>query len=687
MAIKIAPKAEGGRFLTVVGEGGATLEVRAPVFVLDGRRVEAELLSVSEEARCELAQGVTETRYRGALRDAPEVSLTIIVRHREGSDYGRYSFLLSAEAPCRLGAGPGAQPEYVSLCLAPDARVTAVRLSEFEESVHSYHLTEVAVRPEAFVNDLDEMGPILAVESGGSTALIAYEHGSTAPDAFIAYRFGVVADERLVRLQAVKSNVLDGHDISRTPFESVWFEIGLVRGGLDACAAAYRSFVLRDLSPNAASRSPYIFYNTWNYQERNKWWNGKAFLDSMQQQRMVQEIEVAGRMGIDVFVLDTGWYAKTGEWAVNTGRFDERLATVRRMLEERGMKLGLWFSPTESAVSAAITQAHLDCRCESGGKKWDGHPVWETEDSYHMCLVSRWWEAFADELIRLHREVGVTYFKWDAVGQYGCDSPLHYHGSADHSEEERRDRAAFEQVRYMQRIVDKVCAACPEAIVDFDVTESGRSVGLAFLASGKFFLINNGPYYPNLDDPEYAPGGGMGTNVFVFPGPARPRNCRETLDYDRWIPSVLFLAHYLPDDPAPSQETNIASLVLGHNGIWGDLPAVSEQGVALFSTWLGRYKEVRDAITAAHPIVTGVIGGTPEIHEKIDTRDGRGVVALFAPRAGRYTYVTHHEVAATSAAMEGVEVLRLPSGQARITANFDNWGGKAVFFGVRSIAS
>jgi alpha-galactosidase len=127
--------------------------------------------------------------------------------------------------------------------------------------------------------------------------------------------------------------------------------------------------------------------------------------------------------------------------------------------------------------------------------------------------------------------------------------------------------------------------------------------------------------------------------------------------------------------------------VLGHNGIWGDLPAVSEQGVALFSTWLGRYKEVRDAITAAHPIVTGVIGGTPEIHEKIDTRDGRGVVALFAPRAGRYTYVTHHEVAATSAAMEGVEVLRLPSGQARITANFDNWGGKAVFFGVRSIAS
>ena len=60
--------------------------------------------------------------------------------------------------------------------------------------------------------------------------------------------------------------------------------------------------------PNAESRKPYIFYNTWAYQERNKWWNGKTYLDSMNQDRMLAEIDVAHRMGIDVFVLDTGWY-------------------------------------------------------------------------------------------------------------------------------------------------------------------------------------------------------------------------------------------------------------------------------------------------------------------------------------------------------------------------------------------
>ena len=39
------------------------------------------------------------------------------------------------------------------------------------------------------------------------------------------------------------------------------------------------------------------------------------------------------------------------------------------------------------------------------------------------------------------------------------------------------------------------------AVVDFDVTETGRAVGLAFLAAGRYFLVNNGPYYQNYDVP------------------------------------------------------------------------------------------------------------------------------------------------------------------------------------------
>jgi alpha-galactosidase len=318
------------------------------------------------------------------------------------------------------------------------------------------------------------------------------------------------------------------------------------------------------------------------------------------------------------------------------------------------------------------------------GEVYDPRPVWETEESQQLCLVSRYWKAFADELIRLNREVGVTYFKWDAIHQYGCNAAGHFHGTEEHTPEERAERYAFELSRYMSRVVDRVVSACPEAIVDFDITEGHRAVGLGFLASGKYFIINNGPYYRSLDDPQYAPGGGMGSNVFVFPGPARARLCRTPLDYDKWLPSTLFLTHYLPDDPPSSQMINLASLILGQNGIWGDLPDVSEAGVALFGRILGLYKQVRADITVADPVCKGVIGGSPEIHEKINPVTGRGAVCVFSAVAGSYRYVTERTAAMPYWASDGVEVFIDADGRAKLDITFTEPGAGLVFFGVEN---
>ena len=38
---------------------------------------------------------------------------------------------------------------------------------------------------------------------------------------------------------------------------------------------------------------------------------------------MLAEIDVAQRMGIEVFVIDTGWYARTGDWQVSLERFPD----------------------------------------------------------------------------------------------------------------------------------------------------------------------------------------------------------------------------------------------------------------------------------------------------------------------------------------------------------------------------
>jgi len=187
----------------------------------------------------------------------------------------------------------------------------------------------------------------------------------------------------------------------------------------------------------------------------------------------------------------------------------------------------------------------------------------------------------------------------------------------------------------------------------------------------------------------------MGANVFVFPGPARARVCRSPLIFDQWIPSILFLTHYLPDDPLVSQNLNIGSLILGQNGIWGDLLSVSEQGIETFHKLLSIYKQVREDITDASPVLNGRIGGVPEIHEKINPLNGKGAVVLFfnyknpwiklqeAEFGGTFEYITEHKVDPSFWHTDGVQVSFDKQGRACIKANFKGPDAKIVFFGVK----
>jgi len=673
---------------------GARLDIAPPTFEVDGRAVTATVVAWDDATPSRtLGNGIAECRFAGTVADDQGLSLELVLRFSE-SPILRFRYALRSKTARRLTKTSGRDNlTYLRASFAGLPQVTEVRVAEFNEMVHSYCLSEREIAPRHFDDGMIVMGPILVGSDGAHSRLLAYEHGSQVPDAFLHYE---LRPDRNVALRAVKGNYWDGQVIDvEHPYETLWLQAAVVAGDTDALAAAYRDFVLRHQTLNAASRRPYIFYNTWNFQERNKWWNGKAYLDSMTQERMLAEIDVAHRIGVDVFVLDTGWYEKTGDWRVSRARFPDGLKAARERLDGYGMKLGLWFNPTVAAVSSQMRRDHEDCVMSWRGKPHDPHEVWETEASQGLCLVSRYWEAFADELIRLTRQVGVTYFKWDAVGQYGCDDPHHGHGTPENSIQERADCYAFQQGAAMARVVDRLCAACPEAIVDFDVTEGGRTVGLGFLSAGKYFLINNGPYSSNYDMPVPRDGN---VNLFFYPGPARAWVCRAPLTYDKWLPSVLFLTHYLPDDRYPkhgwsgssdvqddtNQWISLASLVLGQNGLWGDLLNISDAGIARFGETLRRYKKIRDDIAAAALTRTGAVGGSPEIYEKINPATGRGVVSAFASATGRYTYVTAAPVAHGLWHNDGVTVTVDAQGRTVLDMTFDGAGAKLVFFGVSS---
>jgi len=657
---------------------GAAICVSAPILEIDGTPVSLLPGSLTApNASVSLGNGISESRFEGTVAGDDALSLAMIVRTADGSPFIRFRYEITSKRAQALTKVRGRDAmQYLSISLRDRSKVQEIRFSEFNELFHSFCLVESDIDDRHFDNVVSFMGPILTASGDEDSLLIAYEHGSQLPDRFVEF---VPQADRNIALRAVKGNHYAGQPIGPgNVFQTIWMQIGMAPGNIDALAGEYRAFVLIGQSLNTESRKPYIYYNTWNYQERNQDWNKKAYLDSMNAERMLAEIDAAHRMGIDVFVIDTGWYEKTGDWRVNRKRFPEGLKPLKDKLDSYGMKLGLWFNPIVAAVTSRMRLDREDCRMSWNGKVQDPFPIWETEESVGMCLVSRYADAFADELIRLYNEEGVTYFKWDAIGQYGCSDPRHNHGTAENSEVERTECYAFTIGTAMADVVDKLCAACPEAIVDFDITEGARCVGLSFLSTGKYFLINNGPYYHNYDIP--APPN-RNINMFFFPGPARGWICRTPLNYDRWIPSVLFLTHYMPDDPAENQWITLASLILGQNGIWGDLLSVSDEGIERLGGTLALYKQIRDDVTKAIPVRSGPVGGSPEVHEKI-AQSGRGVVSVFASAPGTYTYVTQSIVSADMWHTDNCTVRIDSKGRAVIEAAFNKPSAVIVMFGI-----
>ena len=522
-----------------------------------------------------------------------------------------------------------------------ETNLTEIQLSHFDPVAHSYmpHM-ETHTPPEIYPG-MSFAGPIAAIHDGHGTLLIAYEHGGDHPDSFLSFLTGRDGEDLSLSLCARKGNYYEGQPLGpETAWESVWFELGLAPQPWEEFLRSYRRFFLDEICENTESRKPYLYYNTWNYQERRKYFDGRPYLESMNLERMSAEIEVAHRIGIDVFVIDTGWYGKTGDWRVNLNRFPDGLREIKRRLDGYGMKLGLWFNPTVAALTSEIFLAHPENEMtREGAPAWRGQ-VWETEESTCMCLTSGYTDHYIETMIRLHEELGVAYFKWDGISQYCCDSPLHHHGTLDNSPEERADCYAYQMGGEMIRIVEEVSRRCPEVIVDFDVTEGGRFVGLGFLSAGKYFLINNGPYFSDFDIPASVKMDPNTINTFFYPGPARPRVCRQGAKYDGVIPSILFLTHYLPDPPAMSQRNSLAALVLGGNGIWGDLPGLSGEDIAFWADNLKNYRQVAGTVMRAYPRVRGFAGSSPEIHEKLNPETGEGLVAFFTVTPGLAEHLT-----------------------------------------------
>jgi alpha-galactosidase len=96
---------------------------------------------------------------------------------------------------------------------------------------------------------------------------------------------------------------------------------------------------------------PWI-YNTW-----------EPFQRSINRDTVLQLIDAAAAMGLDIFTIDDGWQQEYGDNGVNLTSFPGGLQSILEAVEARGMRLGLWMPGAAIGTSTKDYRDHPEWAC------------------------------------------------------------------------------------------------------------------------------------------------------------------------------------------------------------------------------------------------------------------------------------------------------------------------------------
>lgn len=561
----------------------------------------------------------------------------------------------------------------------PDANVNAFPLNRHwgETDARGLNLSQCDMYHPAFLpfsagEKSLRKGPILLGKNTPHLWILAYEHGS--PDNDRSRDFLQIGtepgDSNLCTWVTCRKGAYFNNEIfsREKPFSTVWVDFGTYnQPDFDSGRQTFRDFLYFWQSENPATRRPLIYYNTWGWQReeehdyvnfersgdtrtgRRIYGNATVYppveyvnLNSMQhprrnfapdevllnESRLLLEIDHAHEIGADVFVLDDGWYNWMGDWELNPQLGADGFTRIKDRLDARGMRLGLWLAPICIDSHAEVYQNHPEflARDENG-------EIRPSRFGRNLgCMISPGYAADFVQKCKNLIDLGCTYFKWDALDGWYCHATGHGHGDAGESTTSRGERYGYEFVRRINQMAQELTSYCPELVIVYDITETGRAVGLDFLSQGRFFGMNNGAsgYYDQ-------------TNL-------RARSMRTIYNrYHSILPTALLTSAQYPHDRrtepksrrvSGSQDYKIYSTLVGGNGFWGDLGKMAPDERQNVREIISRYKRVAVTVVTVRPRVNGTIGSSPEIYEFIDSQKAEGQVIAFSGSICREKYLT-----------------------------------------------
>lgn len=143
-------------------------------------------------------------------------------------------------------------------------------------------------------------------------------------------------------------------------------------------------------------------------------WEGTYF--DFNEDRLLSIARTAKDLGVELFVLDDGWFGKRnddssslGDWTANRAKLPDGIDGLARKVESLGMKFGLWFEPEMISRESELFAAHPDWAVGVPGR-----PRTEARHQYVLDfsrgeIVDHIFAAISDIL----NKGPVSYVKWD----------------------------------------------------------------------------------------------------------------------------------------------------------------------------------------------------------------------------------------------------------------------------------
>jgi hypothetical protein len=420
----------------------------------------------------------------------------------------------------------------------------------------------------------------------------------------------------LVFPEMLRGGYLDNEKIpSDGYYETVWSSFSFMDSQAQARQQIY-TYLLEQITAHKPARISRFYYNTWGLQ-RDSPSENKDLREIFTEARMMEEIDCAAALNVDLFILDDGWQEKHGIWTPNKTRLPNGLKPLIDRMKMYNIIPGAWLS-----------LAGID----STTARYREHPEWVIKDAGGKPLSAQWQHPvfdcvgdFSRLILEDHKKLidqGIRYFKWDAVNTFNSALAGLDHGDASYPKKEIIDRYNYLLPFYITRIMRRLREYNPDVVVEIDLTEPERCLaGLMPLQEGKFFWMNNGA-------------SGYG-DYSTF----RTKSMRTVINtFAPLFPPEIFTYAVYPHNIVPycAQRYNVNTALVAGHGFWGNLKQAGNASLTKAGYLLSKARRVSPYIAGKPLTVQGKVGSSPEIYRRIDCASGFGQVIAFSGSPGYF---------------------------------------------------